>query len=83
MLFTHPSNRLVEFTATIDLNNDGLFHKYRDKIVYQYDLKRFMEEGYSKNVVLLRANEDDEQKMLYGMLLSQYRKYVAKDHDII
>ena len=72
----------MEYTATIDLKNDALFEKYRDKIVFQYDLKRFMEDGYSKNVVLLRANEDDEQKMLNGLLLSQYRKYVAKDFNV-
>jgi type III restriction enzyme len=82
LLKLHPSNRLIEFTATIDLTKDAIFDKYRDKIVYQYDLKRFMEDGYSKNVVLLRANENDEQKMLHGMLLSQYRKYIAKDHGI-
>ncbi|MDQ0186676.1 DEAD/DEAH box helicase family protein [Cytobacillus sp. FSL R5-0569] len=82
LLKQHSSNRLIEYTATIDLTNDALFQKYRDKIVFQYDLKRFMEDGYSKNVVLLRANEDDEQKILNGMLLSQYRKYVAKDHGV-
>lgn len=82
LLKINPENRLLEFTATIDLNNDGLFHKYSNKIVYQYDLKKFMENGFSKNVVLLRANEDDEKKMLHAMLLSQYRKYVAKENDI-
>lgn len=82
LLRLHSSNRLIEYTATIDLNNDALFKKYRDKIVYQYDLKRFMQDGYSKNVVLLRANEDDEQKMLHGILISQYRRYIAKDHGI-
>lgn len=82
LLKLHSSNRLIEYTATIDLTNDALFQKYRDKIAFQYDLKRFMEDGYSKNVVLLRANEDDTQKMLSGMLLSQYRKYVAKDHGV-
>lgn len=82
LLRQHPSNRLIEYTATIDLTNDALFQKYRDKIVFQYDLKRFMEDGYSKNVVLLRANEDDTQKMLNGLLLSQYRKYVAQDHGV-
>ena len=61
LLGQNPSNRLIEYTATIDLKQDPLFQKYRDKIVFQYDLKRFMEDGYSKNVVLLRANEDDTQ----------------------
>ena len=82
LLLQHLSNRLIEYTATIDLNNDALFQKYRDKIVFQYDLKRFMEDGYSKNVVLLRANEDDTQKMLNSLLLSQYRKYIAQDHGV-
>src|SRR5699024_8749218 len=42
----------------------------------------FMQDGYSKNVVLLRANEEDSDKMMDAMLLSQYRKYVGKDHGI-
>lgn len=82
LLKANIANRLIEYTATIDLNNDALFNKYKDKIVYQYDLKRFMDDGYSKNVVLLRANEDDQQKMLNGILLSQYRKYIARDNEI-
>lgn len=82
LLKIHPSNRLIEYTATIDLTNDALFNKYNNKIVYQYDLKRFMQDGYSKNVVLLRANEDDNQKMLHAILLSQYRKYIAKENGI-
>lgn len=82
LLKLNPKNRLLGFSATFNLNNEVLFHKIRDKIVYQYDLKRFMEDKYSKNVMLLRANEDDETKMMNGMLLSQYRKYVAQDHAI-
>ncbi|MBD8025579.1 DEAD/DEAH box helicase family protein [Ureibacillus sp. Re31] len=82
LLRLNRDNRLLEFTATIDLTKDALFHKYSDKIVYQYDLKRFMTNGFSKNVVLLRANEDDEKKMLNALLLSQYRKYIAKDNEI-
>ncbi|MPM12578.1 hypothetical protein SDC9_58931 [bioreactor metagenome] len=82
LLKLHPENRLLEFTATIDLTKDVLFEKYKDKIVYQYDLKRFMEDGYSKNVMLLRANEDDESKIFNSVLLSQYRKYIARENQI-
>ncbi|WMV74960.1 DEAD/DEAH box helicase family protein [Geobacillus thermodenitrificans] len=82
LLSINPANRLLEFTATIDLTNDALFNKYCDKIVYQYDLKQFMLEGYSKNIVLLRANEDDRQKMMHAMLLSQYKKYIARENGI-
>lgn len=82
LLNLHSNNRLFEYTATIDWTNDALFHKYSDKVVYQYDLKRFMQDGYSKNVVLLRANEEDSVKMIDAILLSQYRKYIANDHGI-
>lgn len=82
LLSLQPQNRLLEFTATINLENDELFDKYRDKIVYQYDLKQFMNDGYSKNVTLLQANQDDNDKMLQAVLLSQYRKYIARDNNI-
>ena len=82
LLKLNPANRLLEYTATIDLTKDVLFEKYRDKIVYQYDLRQFMRDGYSKNVMLLRADEEDKNKMLNSILLSQYRKYVARDHGI-
>src|SRR5699024_9381899 len=42
----------------------------------------FMEDGYSKNVMLLRADGDDSHKILNGVLLRQYRKYVAKGHGV-
>lgn len=83
LLSLQPKNRLLEFTATINLENDELFDKYRDKIVYQYDLRRFMNDGYSKNVTLLQANQEDKDKMIQAVLLSQYRKYIAKDNGII
>lgn len=82
LLSLNPKNRLLGFSATFNLDNELLFEKLHDKIVYQYDLTRFMKSGYSKNVVLLQANEDDKQKMLNAILLSQYRKYIARDHGI-
>lgn len=82
LLSLQSKNRLLEFTATINLENDELFDKYRDKIVYQYDLRRFMNDGYSKNVTLLQANQEDKDKMIQAVLLSQYRKYIAKDNGI-
>lgn len=82
LLSLNPLNRLLGFTATIDLEKKALFEKFHNKIVYQYDLTKFMSDGYSKNVTLLPANEDDDKKMLHAMLLSQYRKYIAKDNGI-
>src|SRR5699024_11287304 len=82
LLQLNPANRLLEYTATINLNQDVLFEKYKGKIVYQYDLRQFMNDGYSKNVVLLCADEADENKMMNAILLSQYRKYIVQENDI-
>ncbi len=71
-------NRQLEFTATIDVDKEDVYEKYKDKIIYKYDLSQFMEEGYSKNVFRLQANNDNMQKLLNAVLLSQYRKRIAQ-----
>lgn len=82
ILALQDKNRLLEFTATINLDNRDIYQKYKDKIVYQYDLKKFMTDGFSKKVMLLEANQHDDEKMLDAVLLSQYRKLVAIKHGI-
>ncbi|MGE7673488.1 DEAD/DEAH box helicase family protein [Lysinibacillus sp. NPDC094403] len=77
-----PENRLLEFTATIDLTNPELLNKYQNKIIYNYDLRNFMLDKYSKNVSLLRSNDDDHDKILSAVLLNQYRKYIALKNNI-
>lgn len=78
----NPSNRQFEFTATIDVDKDSVYNKYKNKIVYKYELNRFMEDGYSKNVKRLESNQNDQDKMMNAVLLSQFRKRIAKDHGI-
>lgn len=76
------SNKLLEFTATVQLKDD-IFEKYKDRILYRYDLKEFMHQGYSKNVTLLHASEENELKIVHALLMSEYKKYVAEKNDII
>lgn len=73
----NKANRQLEFTATIDLNNEFIYEKYHDKVIFQYDLKEFQNAGYSKKIARLQANADDYEKMLNAVLLSQYRKRMA------
>lgn len=75
-------NRQLEFTATIDVDKEDVYEKYKDKIIYKYDLSQFIEEGYSKNVFRLQANNDNMQKLLNAILLSQYRKRIAQSLNI-
>lgn len=77
-----PANRQFEFTATIDLQKDEVYQKYRDKIIYKYELDKFMNEGYSKKVFRLETSSDDRTKMLNAILLSQYRRRIALANQI-
>lgn len=79
---SNPKNRQLEFTATIDLENKNIYNKYRQKIIFQYDLFQFQSEGYSKNIFRLQANNDDKSKMMNAVLLSQFRKHIARKYDI-
>lgn len=82
ILYSNRNNQLLEFTATVNWDDERLYEKYKDKLVYKYDLGHFIQDGFSKNVYRLQANSDDETKMLNAVLLSQYRKYIAQKNNI-
>lgn len=82
-IFTaRPGNLLLEFTATIELDNPAIAAKYADKILCQYDLKKFREDGYSKEVTVLQADLPPMQRALQAVVLSQYRRKVAAKHKL-
>lgn len=67
-------NVLLEFTATIDLLNDEIEKKYSDKIIYDYSLKQFCLDGYSKEVKVFQADLSTFERSLISVLLSQFRR---------
>lgn len=79
---SNNSNVLLEFTATIDMNNDDIRKKYYDKLIYEYSLKEFRQDGYSKEVNILQSDTDLNDRVLKALLLSQYRKKIAERHGI-
>lgn len=68
---------LFEFTATIDLNDKSIVQKYKNHLLYRYDLKRFRLDKYSKDVLFHLVDSDTNNRMLQGIIISQYRKKVA------
>ena len=68
---------LFEFTATIDLNDKSIAQKYKKHLLYRYDLKRFRLDKYSKDVLFHLVDSDTNNRMLQGIIISQYRKKVA------
>lgn len=73
---------LLEFTATIDLDDKEIKEKYEDKILYRYDLKSFREDRYSKDVVFYAVDSSLEERMLQAIIISQYKKLVAIHNNI-
>ncbi len=77
VMVNNPRNHLLEFTATIDLDDKEIFYKYKDRIIYRYDLKAFREDGYSKDVWIYDVAADTMSRAIQAMIVSQYRKKIA------
>jgi type III restriction enzyme len=69
-------NYLLEFTATADLAHAAIAQKYKDKLIFDYPLKQFKNDLYSKDVKILQAEIDPFQRALQAIILSQYRRKV-------
>jgi len=78
----HSENMLLEFTATVDLGHEAIRAKYHDKILFDYSLRQFREDGYSKDIELRQADLPPEARMMQAMVLSQYRRKVAEAHGL-
>ncbi|EKH7736442.1 DEAD/DEAH box helicase family protein [Staphylococcus pseudintermedius] len=73
---------LFEFTATIDLLDSDIVAKYREHLLYKYDLKDFRLDGYSKDVLFHLVNNEVDVRMLQAIIISQFRKKVALKNGI-
>ena len=82
ILGRNPKNILLEFTATIDLNNQSVRQKYEDKIIFQYDLKQFRLDKYSKEIDVLQADLEPTDRALQAAILSQYRRKIAEKNKL-
>ena len=74
------NNVLLEFTATCDLANPALRAEYENKIICDYALAKFYNDGYSKDIVTLRSELSVMERALQALVLSQYRLKVFQDH---
>ena len=72
----HENNLLLEFTATVDLADENLVAKYKPKLIYDYPLKEFRKDGYSKEVKVLQADLQPFDRAMQAALLSQYRRKI-------
>ncbi|PWN58438.1 DEAD/DEAH box helicase family protein [Chryseobacterium viscerum] len=76
---TNSDNYLLEFTATTDLDNANIKEKYEDKLIFDYPLKQFRIDKYSKEVQLLQADLEPFERALQAVILSQHRRKIFED----
>lgn len=76
----NKDNVLLEFTATCNLENPYILSEYESKIIFDYPLKKFREEGYSKEVKAIRSDSQIMDRALQALMLSQYRLKVFQDY---
>lgn len=77
---TNKENVLLEFTATADFSIPEIQKKYTDKIIFDYSLKQFRQDGYSKEVKVLQSDLPSFDRALQAILLSQYRRKIFEKY---
>ena len=82
ILKINPKNLLIEFSATLDYESVEIVEKYKDKVLYKYDLKAFREQGYSKEIELFKSDMSDKNKMMNAVIFNLYRGVLATNHNI-
>lgn len=83
-IFTaNSSNVMLEFTATADLTDPKIKEKYQDIVLFDYPLKNFREDLYSKEVKVLQSDSEPFPRVLRAIILSQYRRKVFEKHQIV
>lgn len=83
ILKSNIKNILLEFTATIGWKSDPAIEaKYEDKIIFEYDLKEFRLDKFSKEIEVLQADLEPIDRALQAVILSQYRRKIAEKHKI-
>ncbi len=71
---TSSPNVLIEFTATMDFSDGNIAEKYNNKIIFDYPLKKFREDGYSKDIEVVQSDLSPIDRAIQTVVLSQYKR---------
>lgn len=72
----HKDSILLEFSATLELNDKNVREKYKDKVVYNYPLINFRNSGYTKDFANFASDTSFWTRALIALILSEYRRYL-------
>lgn len=83
ILTSNPNNVLIEFTATLELNHPNVASKYANKLLFDYSLTKFREDGYSKEVQTNQVDYQPIQRAIVAVLISQFKKKIFATKGIL
>jgi type III restriction enzyme len=83
ILTSSPDNIMIEFTATMELTHPNVASKYANKLLYDYSLAKFREDGYSKEVQTNQVDYQPIQRAIVAVLISQFKKKIFASNGII
>ena len=78
----NEENLLLEFSATFEAKTQAIAQKYENKIIYQYDLVRFRNDKYSKDIEIVQSGYDLTDRILQAIILHHYKQTVATENGI-
>lgn len=81
---SHSENAMLEFTATCDLTDPNIADKYANKIIFDYPLRKFREDGYSKDIEVVQSDLQPIDRAMQTVVLNQYKRklFAAIGQDI-
>ena len=82
ILESNFDNILLEFTATLDYEHREIADKYKDKVIFKYDLAQFRIDKYSKEINLIRSLYDEKERIIQSLILNLYRQELATSNNI-
>ncbi len=82
ILHQNFDNILLEFTATLDYESREIINKYKDKVIYKYDLSQFRTDKFSKEINLVRSLYDEKERIIQALVLNLYRQELATTNNI-
>ncbi|KAF2515838.1 DEAD/DEAH box helicase family protein [Flavobacterium salilacus subsp. salilacus] len=77
------NNVMLEFTATLELTHPNVAAKYNSKLLFDYPLKEYRADGYSKEVRTNQIDFDVTDRALVSIIISQYKKKIFSDNGLL
>ena len=78
IFIANDQNLLLDFSATFEAKTEAIAQKYENKILYQYDLVKFRNDRYSKDISIVRSDFNLRDRILQALILHYYSRQLRQ-----